>query len=82
MSRADKPDQLESLDDSTASADMKTTLGDDMAQQGALLMLIQNVERQGPFDAFGLFSVSITSLSSVMGTIVTYVIVLLQFQFC
>ena len=82
MKKADKPDQLESLDDSTASADMKTTLGDDMAQQGALLMLIQNVERQGPFDAFGLFSVSITSLSSVMGTIVTYVIVLLQFQFC
>ena len=82
MKKADKPDQLESLDDSTASADMKTTLGDDMAQQGALLMLIQNVERQGPFDAFGLFSVNITSLSSVMGTIVTYVIVLLQFQFC
>ena len=82
MKKADKPDQLESLDDSTASADMKTTLGDDMAQQGALLMLIQNVERQGPFDAFGLFSVNIPSLSSVMGTIVTYVIVLLQFQFC
>ena len=47
-----------------------------------LLMLIQNVEREEPFTAFGLFSVNNSTLSGVLGTIATYIIVLVQFNFC
>ena len=45
-------------------------------------MLIQNVEREEPFTAFGLFSVNNSTLSGVLGTIATYIIVLVQFNFC
>ena len=47
-----------------------------------LLMLIENIEREKPFTAFGLFSVDISTLSGVVATTATYIIVLVQFNFC
>ena len=47
-----------------------------------LLMLIENIEREEPFTAFGLFSVDTSTLSGVVATTVTYIIVLVQFNFC
>ena len=45
-------------------------------------MLIQSIENEDPFTAFGLFSVDVSTLSGVVATTATYVIVLVQFNFC
>ena len=47
-----------------------------------LLMLIQNVEKEGPFTAYGLFGVNVGTIPGVLATTATYVIVLVQFNFC
>ena len=54
----------------------------DRGDKKKLLMLIQNIEREEPFTAFGLFNVNMSTLSGVLGTIATYTIVLVQFNFC
>ena len=45
-------------------------------------MLIQSIEKEDPFTAFGLFGVDVSTLSGVVATTATYIIVLIQFNFC
>ena len=51
-------------------------------EEKQLLMLIQNVEKEGPFTAYGLFDVNVGTIHGVLATTATYVIVLVQFNFC
>ena len=46
------------------------------------LMLIQKIDTEDPFTALGFFTVDKTTLTSALATVVTYLIILIQFNLC
>ena len=46
------------------------------------LMVLQQVEKEGPFSALGFFEVTMATLTAELATIATHVIILLQFKLC
>ena len=46
------------------------------------LMLIQKIDTEEPFTALGFFTVDKTTLTSALATVVTYLIILIQFNLC
>ena len=45
-------------------------------------MLIQEVETEGPFTAYDFFNVDNSMLTAALATVVTYLIILVQFNLC
>ena len=45
-------------------------------------MLQEQIKDEGPFDALGYFTVDKSTLTAVVGTIITYLIILIQFDLC
>ena len=54
----------------------------DEQKRPTYLMLIQRIEKEGPFTALRFFSVDRSLLTSQFATVLTYFIILLQFNFC
>ena len=52
------------------------------AMKSKYLMLIQKIETEEPFTALGFFAVDKTTLTSALATVVTYLIILIQFDLC
>ena len=48
----------------------------------AYLLMIQRVQDEGPMSAYGLFAVDVSMLTGQLATILTYLIILIQFNFC
>jgi hypothetical protein len=48
--------------------------------QTEAMLLIYEIDREEPFHAFGFFNIERSTLTSLVGTILTYLIVLVQFQ--
>ena len=46
------------------------------------LMLQEKIKDEGPFDDLGYFKVDKSTLTAVFGTVVTYLIILIQFNLC
>ena len=46
------------------------------------LMLQEQMKDEGPFDALGYFTVDKSTLTAAVGTIFTYLIILIQFDLC
>ena len=53
---------------------------DDRKDKEMVLYLISEINQEGPFTALGFFSVELSTLTSLVSTILTYLIVLVQFQ--
>ena len=46
------------------------------------LMLIQKIEKEGPFTAFDFFNVDRSLVTGALATVITYLIILIQFHIC
>ena len=46
------------------------------------VMLMEKIKDEGPFDALGYFEVDKTTLTAAVGTVATYLIILIQFNLC
>ena len=46
------------------------------------LMLIQKIENEGPFTAMDFFNVDKSLVTGALSTIITYLIILIQFNLC
>ena len=55
---------------------------DDGKAELAYLLMIQRVQDEGPMSAYGLFAVDVSMLTGQLATILTYLIILIQFNFC
>ena len=45
-------------------------------------MLIEEVETEGPFTAYDFFNVDNSMLTAALATVVTYLIIIVQFDIC
>ena len=45
-------------------------------------MLMEKIKDEGPFDALGYFEADKTTLTAAVGTVATYLIILIQFNLC
>ena len=45
-------------------------------------MLIQKIDQEGPFTAMDFFKVDKTTVTTACSTIITYLIILIQFDLC
>ena len=45
-----------------------------------LYNIISEIEREAPFKALGLFSVDLTTLTSIVSTAMTYIVIMVQFE--
>ena len=52
----------------------------DRKEKEKVLYLIFEINQEGPFTALGLFSIELSTLTSLFSTILTYLIVLVQFN--
>ena len=55
-----------------------TTTGENLQYRN----LIENIKEEEPFSALGFFNVDKTSVTALLGTIITYNIILVQFNLC
>ena len=55
-----------------------TTVGENLQYRN----LIENIKDEEPFTALGFFNVDKTSVTAILGTVITYNIILIQFNLC